>query len=50
MSEINLNLSIEKVNLVIAALAELPFKVSNELINEIHSQASIQINPEEAKD
>ncbi len=40
---VNLNLSVEDVNLVLNALAELPAKVSMGLINKISVQAQQQL-------
>lgn len=40
---VNLNLSVEDVNLVLNALAELPAKVSMGLINKISVQAQKQL-------
>jgi len=40
---VTLNLSLEEVNLVISALAELPARVSMTLINKVTGQASTQL-------
>ncbi len=45
--EITLTLNVEDVNLVITALAELPFKVSCNLIGKVRDQASAQLEPTE---
>ena len=41
--EITLKLPLNQVNLVIGSLAELPFKVSADLINVIRQQAEPQV-------
>lgn len=40
--EFTLNLNLQQVNTVLGALAELPFKVSSELITEIANQCRQQ--------
>lgn len=40
---VNLNLSVDEVNLVLNALAELPAKVSMVLINKVSVQAQQQL-------
>lgn len=38
-----LNLELNEVNLIISALAELPYKVSFELVQKVRSQAQEQL-------
>lgn len=47
MNELTLILSIGKVNLLLAALQELPFKLSSKLIEEIIKQSNEQLNKKE---
>ncbi len=47
MNEFTLKLNTEQINTVLAALAELPFKVSNQLISEIATQCRSQQTAEE---
>ena len=42
MNEFTLTLTVDQVNTVLNALAEMPFKVSNQLINEIAQQCKQQ--------
>lgn len=42
MNEFNLTLTVDQINTVLNALAELPFKVSNQLISEIATQCKQQ--------
>jgi hypothetical protein len=46
--KVSLGLSVEEVNLVLNALAELPAKVSMGLINNISSQAQQQLGQPQA--
>jgi len=41
---IKLNHTIEEVNLILAALQELPYKLVEKIINSIKDQANPQIN------
>jgi hypothetical protein len=41
-----LQLTVEEINLILAALQELPAKVSNPLTQKIHEQARPQLDPE----
>ena len=43
---INLTHTVEEINLIIAALRELPHKLVEELINKIKVQATPQVNPQ----
>lgn len=45
---VKLELTLDKVNILLGALAELPFRVSSELIKDIQTQATIQLNPPKA--
>jgi len=45
MQEIILKLNVDKVNAILAALAELPFKLSADLIAEVRQQAQEQLQP-----
>lgn len=45
MQEITLKLNVDKTNAILTALAELPFKMSAELIAEIRQQAQEQLQP-----
>ena len=47
MQEITLKLNVDKTNAILTALAELPFKMSAELIAEIRQQAQEQLQPAE---
>ena len=40
---VNLNLSLEELNLVLSALAELPAKISMNLIGKVTAQAQQQL-------
>lgn len=42
MNEFNIKLTVEQVNTVLNALAEMPFKLSNQLINDIAAQCKQQ--------
>lgn len=44
MGKLKLELTLEEVNMVLSALSELPFKISNEMINNITAQAQSQLN------
>lgn len=44
MQEVVIVLTVEKVNVVLQALAELPFKFSAELIDNIRKQAQEQLD------
>lgn len=46
--EVQLNLSLEEVNLILAALADRPFREVFELIGKIHEQGSGQLGDAEA--
>ena len=43
MQEVTLKLNIDKVNAILAALAELPFKLSADLIADVRKQAQEQL-------
>jgi hypothetical protein len=43
---INLDLSLQEVNTILAALGELPAKNSMAIINKIQQQAQPQVTPE----
>lgn len=45
---ITLLLPVSKVNMVISGLAELPFKLSNDLIIEIKRQAEVDLQRQQA--
>lgn len=45
---IQLNLSLEEVNLILGALAERPFREVFELIGKIHEQGSEQLGDSQA--
>lgn len=49
MQNLNLNLTVEETNLVLTALAELPFRVSNGLIGKITESANAQLAPQPAE-
>lgn len=40
---ITLSLSVDQINLVLGALAELPFRTSADMINEVRTQAQSQL-------
>lgn len=42
MNEFTLTLNVDQVNTILNALAEMPFKVSNQLINDIAQQCKQQ--------
>jgi hypothetical protein len=44
---VTLTFSVEKVNLILTALAELPYRVSAEMINEVREQAGKQLQKED---
>ena len=44
VKEINLNLTIEEINLLLAGLGELPAKMSIAVIEKVRSQATRQLN------
>jgi hypothetical protein len=46
--EVTLKLSVDMVNVILNALADAPFRVSNPVINEIQMQAAGQVNPPKA--
>ena len=49
MEQIELNLTVNEVNEVLAALAERPFRLVADLIAKVHRQASTQAqNPSES--
>jgi hypothetical protein len=43
---ITLELTLEETNMVLSALAELPFRVSNQLIQKVQEQANKQLKQE----
>lgn len=45
--ELQLNLNLEEVNLILAALSERPFREVFELIGKIHEQGSEQLGNDE---
>lgn len=45
--ELNIQLTIEETNLILGALAEFPFKMVNELVQKISSQANNQISTQQ---
>jgi len=44
MNNVNLNLTIDEVNLILTALGKLPYEVSYKLINSIVTASENQIN------
>lgn len=50
MQEINLKLNVDKVNAILTALAELPFKLSADLIGEVRQQAQEQLQQPEVSE
>jgi hypothetical protein len=44
---ITLNLTVEQVNTILAALQEMPYKVSSQLITEIVKQSNEQLKKQE---
>lgn len=49
-TEITLYLNVESINLILAALSELPFKVSSGLISKISEEAKLQLSKVGAED
>jgi len=47
--EITLTLTIDKINILLSGLGELPSKISYELINEIHKQTNACLEPKETE-
>jgi hypothetical protein len=47
---IKLDLSLQEINVVLAALGELPAKTSIAVINKIQQQAQPQVTPEPVKE
>lgn len=47
MREVTLILNIDKINVILTALAELPFRVSADLIGEVRQQAQEQLEKEQ---
>lgn len=47
---INLNLSLDELNLVLSALAELPAKVSMNLISKVTAQAQQQLQAQPSEE
>lgn len=47
MNEINLKLTVEDINVVLAGLGKLPLEVSVVVFGKIKAQAESQIKPEE---
>ena len=45
MEKLKIELTTEDVNLVLSALVELPFRISNDIINNITLQAQSQLQP-----
>jgi len=45
MEKLKIELTVEEVNLVLNSLSELPFKITNEIINNIKTQAENQLKP-----
>jgi hypothetical protein len=45
-TQLFLQLSVEEINLILAALQELPAKACNPLTQKIHEQARPQLDPE----
>ena len=45
MKKLNLELTVDQVNLLLKGLSELPFKESSSLISEIQAQAAPQLQP-----
>lgn len=46
---IELKLTVEEINLVLVALAEMPYKVSAPLIDKIKSEGERQYNEQQSK-
>jgi hypothetical protein len=45
--KVNLELSVNDVNVILAALREMPYRAVNELINSVVAQAQKQLSPQE---
>lgn len=50
MKDFNLKLSISEANLILKALAQLPYHQVNDVINKIHAQAQEQLTTEVIKE
>lgn len=44
--KVNLELSVNDVNIILSALREMPYRVVNDVINNIVSQAQSQLQPQ----
>ena len=47
MSEINLSLTVQEINTILAAMGEMPAKVSMNIIQKIQAQAASQVVEDE---
>lgn len=45
--KVNLELGVNDVNVILAALREMPYRAVNELINNVVAQAQKQLSPQE---
>ena len=45
--KVNLELSVNEVNVILAALREMPYRAVNELINSVVAQAQSQLQPKQ---
>lgn len=45
MQTFNLTLTLDELNLLITGLGELPFKISNPMVQKIHQQVQSQVKP-----
>ncbi len=50
MKDFNLKLSINEANLILKALAQLPYHQVNDVINKIHAQAQEQLTTDVIKE
>ncbi len=48
MEEVKINLNVNEVNVVLQALAELPYRISAGLIEKVHNQVGPQVKEKPA--
>lgn len=48
--ELNLSLTVDEINAILAAIQELPAKFANPLTEKIKGQAVQQLNPQDTED